>query len=912
MKIRLIALALLLVTLFGVFGCTAGGKTSPEEVIVDETPNFIGGKSDALSNEAAQRPENLMNFAATDDKGAPLFQIVYKFGAGDWLKEECANLATAIYEVTGVTVPVVHSMEKQRQYEILVGDVPRVEVIDIRDRFSLKENDCLIKVVDTRVMIFSRNETALISGLMHLTTSLAYRNTESKEFGIAADMELLQQTVGDSETAVLSADEYYVELKIPNSIMLSTFARLSYTGNNGWRIQSKFKETDEYNNVGASQRLAFSLGETDPSRLEKIETQTNGDKFVAKAANGSRVEINLKEFRMDFYTPSNKLASTVTSIVTHRQEVSISGLLEEGEAVFGTGERFDTSNQRGNKIDMFTKDIWSRADACYMVIPLLCLSRGSGIFVNLYEQMSMELGIANAPDVWKAKLEDQVPLDVYIFTTEKIAEVIQCYSDLSGYAEMPEEWTYGMIVCAYSPDFSAKWTANIKPSSDGRGEGVYELIANMEKYDLPWTGVLAEGWPYRTSSSNHYDLKELCDYVHSFGKKFLVYTGVAYGATEMCADKSLATREVGGFYSSYYLYQLQEDGTKTYQLPQTTANNNNPDNTGRTRTYIDITNPEAVEWYFNEFWEYLSDDIGVDGCKIDFCELIPENQDLLFYDESTPDNGAHHWFPTAFCSMFWEMISSKPDSGMCYSRGGGIGSQRAPYMWAGDQARGYQSLRLQLAAILSSGLSGVPFMSYDMSGYQYGNFSKDLAYESQVFIRGTQFTAFTLCMQTHGKVRRSYQFANEDPAYLYVTEIYRAYVKLHEHLTPYITELSEEACTTGMPVMRHLVFGWQNDKNVYDIDDEYTFGDAFLIAPITNYGEKRNVYLPEGEWLDLNTGTEYSVEAEGMLIEEYTATLAELPTFYNKNTGSEIAPTLVDGIMELYDYARSRLTQTEE
>ena len=590
--------------------------------------------------------------------------------------------------------------------------------------------------------------------------------------------------------------------------------------------------------------------------------------------------------------------------MTNRREVSISGLLEDGEAVFGTGERFNTANQRGNKIDMFTNDIWSKANACYMVIPLLCLSRGSGVFVNMYEQMSIEIGL-HGSDIWKTTVADQVPLDVYIFTTDKIADVIQGYSELSGYAEMPEEWSYGMIVCAYSPDFSNKWTANIQPSDDGRGEGVYELIANMEKYDLPWTGVLAEGWPYRQSSSNHDDLKELCDYVHSFGKKFLVYTGVAYGNITMSADPALATREVGSFNASYYLYQLQDDGTKSYQLPQTTANTNNPDNTGRTRTYIDITNPDAVNWYFNEFWEYLSDDIGVDGCKIDFCELIPENKDLLFYDESTQDKGAHHWFPTQFCAMFWDMISSKPDSGMCYTRGGGIGSQRAPYMWAGDQARGYQSLPFQLTAVLSSGLSGVPFMSYDMSGYQYGSFSKDLAYESQVFIRGTQFTAFTICMQTHGKVRRSYQFANEDPNYLYVTEIYRAYVKLHEHLTPYITELSEEACTTGMPVMRHLVLQWQDDKNVYNIEDQYMFGDAFMIAPILNDGYTRDIYLPEGNWIDLNTGEEYTVGKEGQWLHGYHAELEVLPSFYNTDTESEIAPSLVDGIMKLYDYARS-------
>ena len=219
--------------------------------------------------------------------------------------------------------------------------------------------------------------------------------------------------------------------------------------------------------------------------------------------------------------------------------------------------------------------------------------------------------------------------------------------------------------------------------------------------------------------------------------------------------------------------------------------------------------------------------------------------------------------------------------------------------------RDYSFLGMQLTAVLSSGLSGVPYMSYDMAGYQYGRFSKKIEYESQVFIRGTQFTAFTICMQTHGNVREAYRFAEQDENYAYVTDIYRAYTKLHEHLTPYITELCEEASSTGMPVMRHLIFGWQGDKTAWNIEDEYTFGDAFLLAPILTENNVRKIYLPEGEWIDLNTGDEYSVGAEGKWIENYEASIAELPTFYNKNTVSEIAPTLVDGICELYDYARS-------
>ncbi|MBQ8309613.1 MAG: glycoside hydrolase family 31 protein [Clostridia bacterium] len=921
MKTRITVLVLMLSMLLGVFGCTVPETDLPEDVAVG-APNFIGGNSDALdASEMAERPANLLDFAMTDENGTPMFQIVYKMDADILVRNACNRLADDIKEITGVSVPVVHSSAKQKTYEILIGDVSRIETIDVLDQYDFEESNFVIRAVDTRLIVYARNDQSTIMGLTFLTDMIAYRNEMAGEYGVAADVDYFYQPNEHPPVKLVDVSENYVEFALQNTEVMFTYARLSFTGNGGWRIQTKVREPDAYNDTGAAQRLAYSLGEEDPSVLEEISALEAGETCTVTASDGSRVEINLSQFRMSFYTPDGGLAAEVTNLTTYDGGSSITGVLEEDEAIFGTGERFDDANQRGKYIEMFTKDIWSKANACYMVIPLLCSSRGSGVFVNLYEHMTMDLGKSKANE-WTTTVTG-VPLDVYIFTTEQIADVIKAYSDLTGYAEMPEEWTYGMIVCSISPELSQKWTADITPKQEGdrlRGEGVYEMIANMEKYDLPWTGVLAEAWgPYR--SAKHEDLKELCDYVHALGKKFMVYVRVGEASGNMITNQTLATTDISGFQSSYLLTQTRPDGTKSSNLPDTTAGTNNPDvgSASETNVYLDITNPNAVEWFFDEYWTYLMNDIGVDGCKIDFCETLPENYELNYYDESMPTGGSHHWYPTAFCAMFWNLISSKPDSGMCYTRGGGIGSQRSPYIWAGDQKREFISLGYQLNAVLSSGLSGVPFMSYDMSGYHYGYYEEgtsgplhDIAYESHVFLRGTQFTAFTICMQTHGRVRRAYVFANEDPAYTYVTEIYRAYTKLHEHLTPYITELSEVACTTGIPVMRHLILAWQNDKNVYDIDDEYMFGDAFLIAPILDETNVRDIYLPEGEWIDLNTGEEYSVGAEGKWLKDYSATIAELPTFYNKNTESNIAPTLVDGIMELYDYARTLLPAETE
>ena len=966
MKTKLIAVVLVLATVLGVCGCAAVAAPDVAENVAAQDPNFISANKTLLSEEDSDA--DLVNLAALDENEKPIYQIVYNARASLRVKEQCEALAASIADTTGVELSVRDSTKaKAQEYEIVVGECKRdVEMANKVESFDLEDSDFVICFAGSRLLIYAETDYALVSGMIYMIEIIAKKDPMKGLFGIEYGYEFKYHPA-ENPTVEASADgEYYVNVTLNNGPAMNTYARISYTGGKGWRLQTKFSAKDEFKDAGAAQVLAYSMGEyqlgTEDDRFykEKITTKQVGDVFVASHPEGGEVKINTKSFRMDFYSAKGDLSASVTNLTHNAGGSSITGEFKDDgknkEAVFGTGERMNGANQRGNKIEMFTKDIWSRADACYMVIPLLSFSRGSGIFLNIYEHMVLDLGSSKGmKDKWIAYVTG-AGLDCYFYTTDQIEEVLENYGKLTGFANMPEEWTYGMIVCAYGPDLSQKWTTKITPSykdgkGDGRGEGVYEMIANMEANDLPWTGVLAEGWGY-SSADKHNDLKELCDYVHSLGKKFLVYMRVGSVGASMA-----------GYNVSYLLTQTRPSGDVSPNLPDTTADTLNPDvgvGNDRTHVYLDISNPDAVTWYYNEYWDYISNEIGVDGCKIDFCETLPENYNLNYFDKNIPTAGSHHWYPSAFCAMFFDMLDAKPDSGMCYTRGGGIGAQRAPYMWAGDQMRNWNGITYQLSAALTSGLSGVPFMSYDMSGYQYGNevLHKDLDYEAEVFIRGTQYSAFTICIQTHGKVLRSYQFMGLDrpvmdsdgnggkplldkdgkqmkdeygnllyemeeyvPAieYEYVTQIYRAYTKLHEHLTPYITELSDEACTTGVPVMRHLVLGWQDDVNVYDINDQFMLGDAFLVAPILSGAGKvvdgteyepgyqslsREVYLPalEGgaKWVDLETGEEY---AGGQTITIDDITIADLPTFYNPTTTSEIAKTLVDGITDIYAYA---------
>jgi alpha-D-xyloside xylohydrolase len=64
-------------------------------------------------------------------------------------------------------------------------------------------------------------------------------------------------------------------------------------------------------------------------------------------------------------------------------------------------------------------------------------------------------------------------------------------------------------------------------------------------------------------------------------------------------------------------------------------------------------------------------------------------------------------------------------------------------------------------------------------------------------------------------------------------------------------------------MLRLLAFDFRHDTNVYDIADQYMFGPALMVCPVTrpNDGaasQTRPVYLPAGTaWYDFWTGQRY-------------------------------------------------------
>jgi alpha-D-xyloside xylohydrolase len=87
-----------------------------------------------------------------------------------------------------------------------------------------------------------------------------------------------------------------------------------------------------------------------------------------------------------------------------------------------------------------------------------------------------------------------------------------------------------------------------------------------------------------------------------------------------------------------------------------------------------------------------------------------------------------------------------------------------------------------------------------------------------------------------------------------IADLVRQWWNLRYALIPYLVEQGRQIVNTGLPMLQALIFHHEDDPMCWYIDDQYYFGNAFLVAPIMNNAGIRDVYLPAGKWIDFWTG----------------------------------------------------------
>ena len=182
-------------------------------------------------------------------------------------------------------------------------------------------------------------------------------------------------------------------------------------------------------------------------------------------------------------------------------------------------------------------------------------------------------------------------------------------------------------------------------------------------------------------------------------------------------------------------------------------------------------------------------------------------------------------------------------------------------IWSGDIASAWPAMRKQIAAGMGFSISGIPYWSMDIGGYwPQPRFRADpmapvdAAEWRELSARWTEFGALVPVFRAHGEAPP----AREIPRFGDSTAAYRAMVywdRLRYRLLPYVYSLAGAVTQDGGTMMRPLVMDFPSDAVARGVADQYLFGPALLVSPVTEYrARSRPVYLPRGAWYDFWTG----------------------------------------------------------
>jgi len=197
-----------------------------------------------------------------------------------------------------------------------------------------------------------------------------------------------------------------------------------------------------------------------------------------------------------------------------------------------------------------------------------------------------------------------------------------------------------------------------------------------------------------------------------------------------------------------------------------------------------------------------------------------------------------------------------PGAGLILSRYAGPGSHRYPIGFSGDTVASWASLQFQPYFTATATNIGYTWWSHDIGGHMHGT------YDAELSLRWLQLGVFSPILRLHSS---SNPFMSKEP-WRYpsnVAALMRQFLQLRAQLIPYLESANAMTHIAGVPLIRPMYYGHGDESRAYQVPNEFQFGPAMIVAPITmpvdteGHLASTAVWLPAGQWVDFFTGIHY-------------------------------------------------------
>ena len=471
-------------------------------------------------------------------------------------------------------------------------------------------------------------------------------------------------------------------------------------------------------------------------------------------------------------------------------------------------------------------------DVC---VPFMVSSRGYGLVWDNPSKTTVDLGF-NGRNVWSSEVGNRV--SYFVIAGDTSDEIYQGYRLLTGVTHLLPRAIYGYIQ-----------SKAIYPTQ----EQVLDVAKEYRRKNLPLDVMVVDFLNMTRQGELDLDPKRWPDpagmnrELHAMGIGTLLSVWPHFAAGTQFYDMLLS--------KGWLIHR--PDGTPDSGGYQPVIGPN-----------LDTTNPEAANWFWEKIRDRYVKPYGFDYIWLDETEpdVDPAN-DLFFVGSGTRFYNVYPLFHTAAVYDGFRRDFGDSRRVMILARAAYLGAQRnGTVFWSSDIISSWDMLRRSIPAGLNFTATGLPYWDTDIAGFFSPAFGPDYHaahkplidgsdvrgtignYEDypELFVRWFEWGAFQPVMRAHGERNH-----NEVWAYGKQAEpILSKYLRLRYQLLPYTYSAAYRSYQTGAPYMRALFMDFPDDPKAADIPDEYMYGPAFLVAPVTEQGAThRTVYLPAGgDW----------------------------------------------------------------
>jgi len=540
---------------------------------------------------------------------------------------------------------------------------------------------------------------------------------------------------------------------------------------------------------------------------------------------------------------------------TFHAEVSFA-IYGSHEGFYGLGQhQAGVWNYRGETVDLSQENT-------NIAIPLLVSTNGYGIFWNNSSRSRVNNRFVHGLYL-SAEVADRI--DYYFIYGPDADQIIGRYRELTGEVPLFGRWAYGF------------WQCKNKYESQQELETV---AARYRAEHIPVDNIVQDWFWWITMGemtwNSHYpDPQGLIDTLHKEHFHLMVSIWPYFrpgSATYDMFDKN------GWFIAKTTQRSFHPVGQALY----------------------DPTNPAARQQYWDNANTALFQK-GVDAWWLDTDEPETEGHEDNILTSNKMYLGSGARYANIYPLFHTEGVSEgqraadaqQPESAkrvFILSRSAYAGAQRyGVTAWSGDVLSDWMTFQRQIPAGLNYAISGMPYWTTDIGGFISGGNLNDPKFR-ELFVRWFQFGAFSPIFRVHGTRNPS-----ENELWSYgpdAQKILVDYDDLRYRLMPYIYSEAWQVTSNHGTLMRPLVMDWRDDVEAQNTGDEYLFGPAILVSPVTTEGAtSRTVYLPQATWYDFWTGEKVDASQGGKRIQA-DAPLAKLPLFVRAGSIIPMGPQM--------------------